>query len=376
MNCPYCGSNNTFTYYEANMPNILSACPAEMLKLVKVFPFSANLCKDCMLGYNSRKLDDNELTTIYDNYIYISTLQHGIGHTSYNGILKTIQQYCTPDDKIVDIGSADGYLLKVLNDLGYKNLLGIEPGPQAEEARKLGLNIMNGYFNADTFEDELFDVFVLSHVFEHFSDPFSVLEAIKKNLAPNGKIIIEVPYFNGYHHQHLFFYNLSFLKRLCKDKACKIIAKSICNGILRVVITHNNNEQYCEVNIEENQNEIVESAVQLYDKFKMQGKKLNEILKNNSHKKVYWWGTGILSVLYLNQIERGILENIELVILDGDENKVGSFVPGVNIKVNYYEQIKNSKVDLIIIASTFYNEIADTMKRNNIIAEKIETILV
>jgi hypothetical protein len=172
------------------------------------------------------------------------------------------------------------------------------------------------------------------------------------------------------------FIVLSFLKRLCKDKACKIIAKSICNGILRVVITHNNNEQYCEVNIEENQNEIVESAVQLYDKFKMQGKKLNEILKNNSHKKVYWWGTGILSVLYLNQIERGILENIELVILDGDENKVGSFVPGVNIKVNYYEQIKNSKVDLIIIASTFYNEIADTMKRNNIIAEKIETILV
>lgn len=372
-NCPYCGSSDTFTFYEANMPNILSACPQTMLTKVKVFQFAARLCKKCMLGYNSNRLDDSELSLIYDNYLYISPL-HGIGYTKYTGLIETIKQYLSNDDKILDIGCADGYLLKTLRDLGYNNLFGIEPGPQANEASKLGLNITNDYFTENTFPNELFDGFILSHIFEHFSDPFVILDSIQKKLSPNGLIIIEIPYFNGYHHQHLFFYNLNFLFRLCHDKVLKIIDYNIKNNILRVVIAHQSNNKFNEIIIKENQNDILMKAIQNYEKFKKQIEEINEIIKQNIGKKIYWWGTGILSVLYLNQINKDVLDKVDLIIVDGDKNKNGYFVPGVNIEVKYYDLIKNNKVDYIIIASTFDNEIKKTMDDNNIFADKIKVI--
>jgi SAM-dependent methyltransferase len=223
MECPYCKSKNTFTYFTIeNLPTILSACQANLLSKVRLLPFKADLCKDCLLGFNSAPLEEDEVKLIYDNYLYISPMS-GIGQTKYGSILKTIKRHCSMEEKIVEIGCSEGYLLYQLQQHGYKDLTGIEPGPQSEIAKSNGLNVIEGYFETDTFVDESVDCFVMMHVFEHFRNPFSILESIKKQLSPVGKIIIEVPYFSGYYHQHLFFYNFSFLRKLCSDKNLKII---------------------------------------------------------------------------------------------------------------------------------------------------------
>ncbi len=373
MNCLYCNNENTFIYYKAQMPNILSACPESMLGHIKIFPFEARLCKNCLLGFNATKLDDDELKVIYDNYLYISPMQ-GIGYTKYKGMIETLKKYYSPKDKLVEIGCSEGYLLSQLKNEGYTNLIGVEPGPQAEQAKQLGVTIIKDYFDENTFKGEIVNGFYSMHVFEHFTDPFTILESMKKQLSPFGKIIIEVPNFSGYYHHHLFFFNLTFLNRLCNEKGLKIIEKNVQMGALRVVVVHENNDKYNRIEFSESPNKIISNAIKQYTEFTKRIMRMNQILKDNLGKKVYWWGAGSASVIYLNQIEQSIRNRVEIIVVDGDKNKWEYYIPGVDLKVNSYEVLKNKSIDFLIIASSFYLEIQETMRDCKISTSIVEVL--
>ena len=372
MKCPYCKSTDVVTYYEAEMPNILSACPKTILGQVKIFPFKAQLCPACLLGFNTTKLNDDELSLIYDNYLYISPMRN-IGNTKYTGMIETLKKYYCKDDKLVEIGCSEGYLLNMLKKEGYTDLTGIEPGPQADQARKLGLRVINSYFNKDTPIGGTVDGFFLMHVFEHFSDPFAILRAMKKQLSSSGKLIIEVPYFSGYHHQHLFFYNLIFLRKLCADNDMKIVDINVNDEILRVVITHLTDKTYKEAAIAENPDKIKALASNLNNSFKSETSRLCDLLLE--HTTVFWWGAGSSSVIFLNQIPKDILNKIDLTVIDGDENKWQKYIPGLNVKVQSFDVLKGKSVDLVIIASQLHKEIITTIRENNISVKKIEVFV-
>lgn len=69
MRCLYCKSEETIKYFEAYMPNILSACPSKLSNKVKLFKFEASMCTKCNLGFNSSRLSDEDLEFVYDNYL-------------------------------------------------------------------------------------------------------------------------------------------------------------------------------------------------------------------------------------------------------------------------------------------------------------------
>ncbi len=375
MKCPYCNSQETVSFYRAKIPNILSACHEEQLKNVKIYPFEVEFCSACSLGFNATVLSDAELKTIYDDYLYISPMS-GIGCSDYDETIQNIKDYANTEDSIVEIGCSEGYLLDQIRKAGYKNLLGIEPGPQAEIAKeKLGLNVIRGYFDENTKFEMPIDLFVLMHVYEHFNDPFTILDAMKKSLSSSGKIIIEVPFFDGYHHQHLFFYNLDFFERLCKDKKMKIVAYDTQRDTLHIVITHKDNQQYKSVKVPNSLKWSLEKARQSYENFNLTIDRINILLQSNIGKKVYWWGAGSSSVIYLNQIERTLLAQSSLVIIDGDSNKWGRYIPGFDgLRVLSNKTISKQNVDLIIIASSFYQEIKEDMAENDISATFVEII--
>lgn len=373
LKCFYCNSEDTVAYFVADMPNILSACPHYMLKKVKIFPFEARLCTNCLLGFNATVLDDREIKLIYDNYLYISPLR-GIGSSKYNGMIGTLKKYYEMKDDIVEVGCSEGYLLNEMRKSGFDRLTGIEPGPQAGEARRLGLNVIRDYFDENTFNGELKDGFVLMHVFEHFKNPFRILEAMKSCLSPSGKIVIEVPDFDGYNHQHLFFYNLSFLKRLCGEKGLKIVESVMTQGSLRVVAVHDSNKGFEEIGYSEYQDAIIEVAVKKHDRFKKSTSMLNHLLGEKTQGKIYWWGAGTSSVIFLNQINKDLLNKMDLTIVDGDEKKWGMYIPGLNIEVQPFSILSNKSLDTLIIASQLYKEIQMTCERNNICVTNVEVL--
>lgn len=296
--CPYCKTSlNVATYFRCDkMPNFLHSCKKELLSRFRLLNFEASYCKVCNLGFNSSRLDDEELTFIYDNYVYISP-SNNIGHTKYEEILDVLFEYTSKDDKIVEIGCSEGYLLYKLKSNGYRNLTGIEPGPQADSISQDVIRVVKGYFDADTFGKESVDCFVMMHVFEHFPDPFAILSSIKKQLSKNGSIIIEVPNFDGYHHEHMFFYTIDFFEKMALDFDLKIIYAHVAH-VLRVVMTHRDNTSHPTVSIAKQNTTNIDKLQQDFD---TKIAKLNDILATKEE--IYLWGAGTTSVIFLNQID-------------------------------------------------------------------------
>ena len=369
MKCPYCGSSATKEFFRADMPNILTACPPEMHAQVKHHPFSARLCGECLLGFNSSRLSDEELSAIYDDYLYISP-SRGIGQSKYEGMIGTLERTFSRDQKIVEVGCSEGYLLHHLKRSGYTDLSGFEPGPQAAEAEALGLDITRSYFEDGCLPDGSVDGFCLMHVFEHFPDPFAVLRAMRDALSSGGSIVIEVPNLDGFHHQHLYFYSAPFMRRLAREQGLKIVDIDTDSPlILRIVLGHNTDSRpEAEVVSED----VAALAACRQGVFQTSLARLERIMEEFQGKTLLWWGTGSQAVLLLNQLDTTRLAGVSLEVTDGDERKWGYSLPCLNLPVKTYLGLSGQTVDCVIIASQFEHEIRHTMESIGLQAGQVE----
>jgi SAM-dependent methyltransferase len=96
--------------------------------------------------------------------------------------------------KLLDIGSGPGFFLKTAHSGGW-DVTGIEPSRQAAaHARGLGLQIVEGFFNADSATTlGHFDVVHMNNVLEHIPDPINLVSLARDLLNPGGIICINVP---------------------------------------------------------------------------------------------------------------------------------------------------------------------------------------
>lgn len=372
MQCPFCRSEDTFVFYRAEMPNLLAACPEDMLPRVTSRPFEATLCRICAFGFNSTPLSDVELKEIYDDYLYISPLR-GIGRSKYVGMAETLRKTFKPADRIVEIGCSEGYLLSGLRDHGFTNMTGIEPAPQGATAAKLGFTVIKEYLRTGMFEPGSVDGFFLMHVFEHVPEPFGVLAEMKRALSPRGAIVIEVPHLEGFVHQHLWFFSMPFVRRMARELDLKIIGAVTDEFILRVVLVHAADPRPEQPPAgEATKEEIVERAQANYRQFEAQIARLNDIVRSCAGKTLYWWGAGSTGVVYLNQMDQALRRSTDIVVVDGDKTKWGCFVPGPKMRVGSFQGLQGRDIDCLIIASQFDREIRATLSAIDAVPKRVE----
>jgi SAM-dependent methyltransferase len=353
------------------MPVILSACPADFLPRGKVMPVRVRLCRSCLLGFNATRLDDEALREIYDNYLYISPMK-GIGRSKYVGMIETLTTTYAPSARLVEIGCSEGYLLNELRKAGFTNLTGVEPGPQGDEARGLGFDVIDGYFDASMFPAGSVDGFYLMHVFEHFPDPFAVLRSMIRALAPGGAITIEVPDLDGFHHQHLYFYTLPFMRRLCHDHGLRVVRAAEENDTLLVVLAHEDAARREPETPAPPADVIMRRGEARYAVFKADVDRLRALLARQSAGELWWWGAGSAAVVLLNQVGDLVRGRSGLHVVDGDPNKWGCVVPGVNLPVSPSESLRDRSVEQLVIASAFHHEIRQSLLGLGAEAEQIE----
>lgn len=96
--------------------------------------------------------------------------------------------------RLLDIGTGPGYFLKTAKSRGWR-VLGIEPSRQAvQHARELGVEVAQGFFNADTAVGlGRFDAIQFNNVLEHVADPAAVLIEARELLEPGGILCVNVP---------------------------------------------------------------------------------------------------------------------------------------------------------------------------------------
>ena len=177
-------------------------------------------------------------------------------YNSHYWILRFIEEAHRPL-RILDVGTADGYLGAILKQRGHY-LVGVErDGFMAEQARRH----YDDFHLADieTFEfpyREEFDFVLLADVLEHLRDPAAVLRRALPCLKKTGEVIISVPNVANFiirmglllgrfeysdrgilDRTHLRFFTLASLRRMLSDCGCAILRTGVTPLPVQLVVT-------------------------------------------------------------------------------------------------------------------------------------------
>lgn len=364
--CPFCNSNNTKVFFKLKMPVLLAAASKEELnddELTNLREYRVNLCFDCGLCFNSDPLSKELTEKLYRNYHYVRPSQ-GIGTSRFNEIIPLIKKYVKTTDYIYEIGCSDGYLLDKFYDEGYTNIEGIEPSKEYLLAKHKNL-IKNDFFTENTILDKKADIIYSTHVFDCCYPSFEFFNTIKNNLKKEGKVIFEVTKLDGFHHLKCVFYTLPFIKKLANMLNMYILDYEKTDAV-RVVLGKNGKESILpNTSIDEIWNE----ANLLEKSYKNLVGKVEDFIKRN--KSVYWWGSGISSVVTLSNIRPELLDITKFIFIDGDASRKGLYLPikelskySIDYSANVFKKISNDTP--LVIASMYSKEILSTLKEHNI----------
>ena len=190
-------------------------------------------CKECSL-YRSDPISDIDLSELYKISTFdYSTELHGLRNSYRKIVLKTCPN---PKGKsIVEIGGGNGFFLEEAQEMGFTELIEIEPSLSAYESAH---ETLKPYFIVDMLRDGLVpnnsvDIVVIFHVLDHLPDPLFVLNLIYKMLKPDGSICIAVHNVNSvsakilrnkspiFDVEHTYLYSKKTIKKLLNKSEFK-----------------------------------------------------------------------------------------------------------------------------------------------------------
>lgn len=94
------------------------------------------------------------------------------------------------NSKILDIGCGAGNFLYSLNEIGFKNLVGIDP--YLDEVVGGDIKIYNKNVH-ELSNNQEYNLIIFNHSFEHIPDQLEILLKVPKILAKNGVCLIRMP---------------------------------------------------------------------------------------------------------------------------------------------------------------------------------------
>lgn len=94
------------------------------------------------------------------------------------------------EDKICDIGCGSGHLLYHMKNLGFKNVIGIDPFLEQDVNYPNGL-VLKKLHLRDV--KEKYDLIMFNHSLEHVEDPSELLRLAKEKLTDKGRILVRIP---------------------------------------------------------------------------------------------------------------------------------------------------------------------------------------
>ena len=209
--------------------------------------FNINKCNNCYAFFLSPTPTFEQLDMAYDSTYYGSNekkfsfpvIEQVLDYFR-SGRARKLAKYLKENDAVLDIGCGNGRFLMYLNKIGNYKLFGTElPGNSAERTSKIKeINLKIGMLEHSDFEPETFSAITLFHVFEHLTEPKTILEIISKIIKPKGILIMSFPnidslqakWFKGkWLHldppRHLFFFAPNDFEKLLNCYGFELVGK-------------------------------------------------------------------------------------------------------------------------------------------------------
>ena len=344
-----------------------------------LYPLEMNYCPGCHNCQLSISVDPKKM---FSNYLYTSSTSKVFRDHFSKAAKKYIKEFKLNSKKsyIIDIGSNDGVALKPFKDLGYKNILGIEPAKNlAKLANKKKIKTFNGFLNTKNLKKikKGADIILASNVFAHSDNLKEMAECMKKLIKKDGTIIIEVQYllntlkdltFDNIYHEHYNYWSLTSLVNFFKQFNLEIYKAERINthgGSIRVYIK--NKKIKIDKTVKFLLLEEERFGLKKYSTYKNFADKIYKIRSNvvknldrlkKENKIIVGYGAPAKATTALNFF--GINNQIDLIVED-NKLKHNKFVPGVKIPISSKIKIKNKLPIILVLAWNFFDDI----KKNN-----------
>jgi SAM-dependent methyltransferase len=103
------------------------------------------------------------------------------------------------DDRVLDVGTSTGTNLRLLTDMGYRDVTGLDPSPEAIRfcAEKGLPPVREGSITAMPFADGGFDLVLATDVVEHVDEDQQAVNEVARVLRPGGTALFTVPAFQS-----------------------------------------------------------------------------------------------------------------------------------------------------------------------------------
>ena len=341
----------------------------------ELYPLELNYCPNCHNCQLSVAVDKKKM---FSNYLYTSSTSKSFREHFFKAAKQYINELKIKKKSfIIDVGSNDGIGLKPFKDLGYNNILGIEPALNLSKlANKNNIKTFNGYLNKTNLKKlkKKADLILASNVFAHSDNLKEMAECMISLLNKDGVIIIEIQYllntlkdltFDNIYHEHYNYWSLTSLINFFNKFDVKIYKAEKINthgGSLRIYLSKN-----LKIKIDSSVTKILEDeekfGIKEFKTYQKFGEKITKIKKNvtknikkivKSKKKIIGYGAPAKATTALNYF--GITEEIDFIVED-NKLKHQKFVPGVKIPIFSKNKINGNNIKLIILAWNFYDEI-------------------
>ena len=345
-----------------------------------LYPLEMNYCNKCHNCQLSVVVNPKKM---FSKYLYTSSTSKVFRNHFVKAANKYSKEFRLNKKKsyIIDIGSNDGVALKPFLDLGFKNILGIEPAKNLSKiANKNKIKTFNGFLEKKNIKKikKNADLILASNVFAHSDKLKEMAECMLSLLSKNGTIIIEVQYlmdmikdltFDNIYHEHYNYWTLTSLIYFFKQFNAKIYRSEKVDthgGSLRVYIKKN-----IKVKIESSVKKMLKEeekfGIKNFKTYQKFGEKVYKIRKNvltnikklkEESKSIIGYGAPAKATTALNFF--GISKEIDFIVED-NKLKHNKFIPGVKIPIKNKSKIKSKKNTLLVLAWNFYEDI----KKNN-----------
>lgn len=344
-------------------------------------PITTVICRQCGQVYSKERLDSRSSEIFYTSLyreLYVGkevaderffNKQHRRG----NRIFSFLEPYRKKSHQhVLEIGcGAGGILFPFLK--GGDSVLGIDLGERyLEFGRSFGLELacMSSHVLKEK-QPQYYDVIILSHVLEHFSNIENELESIKTLLKDDGLLYIEVPglfnlrdsydcnFLKYLQNAHNYHFNLATLKSAL-ERAGFILIKG--DESVRAVFKQS---RQTTISVENQYGSIKTFLKQLEDdreplKNKLHHKKsdeklrliskLDEYLREKSTKTIALYGTGQHTLMLLEGLNASTKKYIDWILTPHSDSQEKQ-IEGIEVTTLDY-----TTPDIIIISSDSFQE--------------------
>ncbi len=263
---------------------------------------------------------------------------------------------------ILEVGCGDGAFLRALCGATGADGIGIDPSctPAVENLERGALRLIRAQY---PLRGEMIaaDLICCRHVLEHMPDPHEFLERLEEDLAPHGKILIEVP--NAEHmlevcsigdviHEHCLYFDRSSLAALFESRGYGVELSEEFGGQF-LVLTAKRGDRAVEARSASPSQELVEAGRSFGVRAREQVRRWRNRVSTagSAGESLALWGVGSKGVTFLNLVngEGPIAEAVDI-----NPGKEGRFVPGTGHEVRSPRRLRDQPVDTVLVMNPQY----------------------